>query len=51
MAYKTMTLGECAKYDHETGQKARLTRWGMICKFRQEARISRKEVRKIKRAN
>jgi len=48
--YKQMTLGECAKHDQRTSARRRLTGWGIICKQRRELKISRKEVRKIKRA-
>ena len=43
MAYKTMTLSECAKFDHETGQKNKLTGWGKVCKARTGIGISRKD--------
>lgn len=40
--YKTMTLSQCAAYDHETNAKGRLTGWGKVSKDRQERGISRK---------
>lgn len=39
--YKTMTLGECARYDHTTKARERLTGWGIICRDRQARGISR----------
>lgn len=41
-----MTLTECAEFDHRTGQKGKLTGWGIISKDRRERGISRKERRK-----
>lgn len=39
--YKTMTLGECARYDHTTKAKERLTGWGLVCQKRAALGISR----------
>lgn len=38
----TMTLSECAKYDHNTGAKHKLTGWGKISADRAKRGISRK---------
>lgn len=48
MAYKEMTLSQCAKFDFETGQKNKLTGWGIVSKDRQERKISRKARRLAK---
>jgi hypothetical protein len=50
MAYKEMTLGQCAKHDFDNNLKAKLTGWGIVSKARREQKISKKEVRKIKKA-
>jgi hypothetical protein len=42
MAYKTMSLSECAKFDHDNKLKFKLTGWGKICKDRAERGVSRK---------
>ncbi len=43
-----MTLSECAEYDRVTGQKDKLTGWGIVSRDRRERGISRKERRKQK---
>jgi len=43
--YKTMTLSECAQFDHNNNLKGKLTGWGIICKDRHERGISRKQRR------
>jgi hypothetical protein len=50
MAYKTMTLSECAKYDHDNGLKNKLTGWGKVSKARELQKISRKQRRLIRDA-
>lgn len=42
MEYKTMTLAQCAAFDHAQGLKYFITEWGKICKERAEKGISRK---------
>lgn len=32
--YRSMTLGECARFDKENGLAQRITGWGKICKLR-----------------
>jgi hypothetical protein len=40
--YKTMTLSECAKFDHMQGARNKLTGWGRICADRAARGVSRK---------
>jgi hypothetical protein len=42
--YKTMSLGECAKFDMENGLREKLSGWGRICKERFENRKSKRGV-------
>ncbi len=46
-----MTLSECAAYDHKTGAKTRLTGWGIVCKDRQQRKVSRKARREARNSN
>lgn len=43
-----MTLTECAAFDYRTGQRDKLTLWGMISRDRRERGISRKAKRERK---
>lgn len=47
-AYKTMSLRECARFDHERGLRDKLTGWGRVCKDRHDRGVSRKQ-RRLKR--
>lgn len=40
--YKTMSLRESGKFDHQNNLREKLTGWGRICKDRQARGISRK---------
>jgi hypothetical protein len=39
---KEMTLSQCAKHDHDTGAKFKLTGWGKISADRAKRGVSRK---------
>jgi hypothetical protein len=39
---KQMTLSECARHDHNTGAKHKLTGWGKISADRAKRGVSRK---------
>lgn len=49
MTYQTMTLGQCAAFDHQTGAKFKITAWGKICKERNKRGISRRARIRLRR--
>jgi len=48
--FKTLSLSQAAQFDWDNGLRSKETGWGKISRERREKGISRKEVRKRKKA-